>query len=193
MSLSDAHIAGRLTATVYPVSFLDQVPLTQMSVTEPPGRTHMYYTGEPEFEFGDGLSYTSFTATLEAPEVVGGRLPSLSTEDASEHRLALRLRNSGSRAGAVKVLAMWRPVGDHLAPLRQKLVGFDGVHLAPAQEGELYFVLSSEHFAVADEDGRRIVYPGEYEVFFKGVGPTSTPVARLSLVGSQRLVEDAAL
>ena len=31
-----------------------------MSLTVPPGRTHMYYTGEPEFAFGDGLSYSTF-------------------------------------------------------------------------------------------------------------------------------------
>ena len=31
-----------------------QNPLTQMSVTAPPGRTHLYYSGTPEFSFGAG-------------------------------------------------------------------------------------------------------------------------------------------
>lgn len=37
-----------------------------------PGRTHRFYTGEPVFKFGDGLSFTAFERTLAwaAPAVV---------------------------------------------------------------------------------------------------------------------------
>ena len=45
---------------MYPPDFVNQLPLNDMSVRTPPGRTHMYYTGEPEFAFGDGLSYSTF-------------------------------------------------------------------------------------------------------------------------------------
>lgn len=31
-----------------------------MGLTVPPGRTHMFYTGTPEFAFGAGLSYTEW-------------------------------------------------------------------------------------------------------------------------------------
>ena len=51
---------GKLAVTMYPPEFVEQIPLTEMSLTVPPGRTHMYYTGEPEFAFGDGLSYSTF-------------------------------------------------------------------------------------------------------------------------------------
>ena len=37
----DYNPSGRLPMTMYPASFAEQVPLTQMSVTEAPGRTHM--------------------------------------------------------------------------------------------------------------------------------------------------------
>jgi hypothetical protein len=47
--------SGKLAITVYPAEFVDQVPLTQMSVTQPPGRTYMYYNGSTEFTFGDGM------------------------------------------------------------------------------------------------------------------------------------------
>jgi hypothetical protein len=35
---------------------VDQIPIEEFSLTVPPGRTHMYYTGVPEFQFGDGMS-----------------------------------------------------------------------------------------------------------------------------------------
>ena len=45
---------------MYPPEYLFQNPLTQMSVTAPPGRTHLYYSGSPEFAFGSGLSYSTW-------------------------------------------------------------------------------------------------------------------------------------
>ena len=32
-----------------------------MGMRSPPGRTYKFYTGTPVFQFGDGLSYTTFT------------------------------------------------------------------------------------------------------------------------------------
>lgn len=166
-----------------------------MSVTEAPGRTHMYYTGAPEFEFGDGLSYTTFECFLDAPTLTAdNRLPTLGTDAGARHTLQLRVRNTGDRGGVVRVLAMWRPVGDHLAPLRQKLVGFDGIHLEPGAEETLVFTLTSDHFAVANEHGRRIVSAGEYEVFFKGVQPgPGAASTRLTVTGPERLLDDTAM
>eukprot|EP01047_Picozoa_sp_COSAG01_P050793 COSAG01_NODE_5171_length_4436_cov_4.031128_4_plen_83_part_00 len=34
--------SGKLAVTMYPPSFVDEIPLTEMSLTAPPGRTHMY-------------------------------------------------------------------------------------------------------------------------------------------------------
>lgn len=42
------HARASVRADMY------QNPLTQMSVTAPPGRTHLYYSGTPEFSFGAG-------------------------------------------------------------------------------------------------------------------------------------------
>lgn len=35
-------------------------------MTAPPGRTYKYYQGEPLFEFGHGLSYSSFSYECQA-------------------------------------------------------------------------------------------------------------------------------
>jgi len=34
--------SGKLAATMYPPSYVSEIPLTEMSLTAPPGRTHMY-------------------------------------------------------------------------------------------------------------------------------------------------------
>ena len=54
---------GRLPITYYPASYVDQVPESDMQMrpsTTNPGRTYKFYTGKPVYEFGSGLSYTTF-------------------------------------------------------------------------------------------------------------------------------------
>jgi beta-D-xylosidase 4 len=56
--------AGRLPITQYPADYVDQVPITDMSLrpgTGNPGRTYKWYNQTPVVEFGTGLHYTNFT------------------------------------------------------------------------------------------------------------------------------------
>jgi hypothetical protein len=121
-----------------------------MSLTVPPGRTHMYYTGSPEFKFGDGLSvretylvltthwfartedwvflcvqYTSFELGWHHSSNISSSnmaAVSLSTTVGSKAQFQVNVANVGERHGRVTVLAMWRPVGHH-SHLQQKLFG----------------------------------------------------------------------
>ncbi|KAF7312125.1 putative exo-1,4-beta-xylosidase bxlB [Mycena indigotica] len=55
--------AGRLPTTQYPANYVDQVPMTDMTLrpsNSNPGRTYKWYTGTPTYEFGTGLGYTTF-------------------------------------------------------------------------------------------------------------------------------------
>jgi hypothetical protein len=131
-----------------------------------------------------------FSSSVVSPALSSDdRLSALSTADGAQHRISLEVRNTGSRSGVVTVLAMWRPTGGMLSPLRQKLFAFDGVHLEPGANHTLAFTLTSEHLAVADETGQRTVHAGEYEVFFRGVHEGPTKPLRLLVVGPDRQVE----
>ena len=45
----------------YPVDYVNQVAYDNMTMRVSPGRTYKFYTGKPVFEFGTGLSYTTFS------------------------------------------------------------------------------------------------------------------------------------
>jgi beta-D-xylosidase 4 len=55
--------AGRLPVTFYPASYVDAVSMLDMQMrpsSTNPGGTYKFYTGQPVYEFGYGLSYTTF-------------------------------------------------------------------------------------------------------------------------------------
>ena len=54
---------GRLPVTYYPASYIDNLSMFDMQMRPSPtnpGRTYKFYTGQPVYEFGHGLSYTTF-------------------------------------------------------------------------------------------------------------------------------------
>lgn len=172
---------GRLAVTMYPLGFVDQVPLTQMSVTQSPGRTHLYYTGQPEFAFGDGMSFTEWELSWDQSPPVELHLTEISAS------FTVAVRNIGDRSGGITILAFWRPVGQHLGPLRQRLFDFDGVHLTTGGRTTLRFDLPMEMLAVANEDGDRVLNPGTYEIFFKGAGDLL--VTPITIIGTRMVIE----
>ncbi len=167
--------SGKLAATMYPPEYVNQIPLTEMGLTVSPGRTHMFYKGTPEFEFGFGLSYTSWRVEwVDAEEALPIRW-SLSANDIKRSRVRARVHNTGTRSGRQTLLLFVRPKtleaaatrDPHMASLARKLVGYrgTGVHLAPGESHELEFEISPEMLRVAQAADSSSIYKGEYEMF----------------------------
>ena len=170
---------GKLAATMYPPDYVNQIPLTEMGLTVPPGRTHMFYSGTPEFAFGSGLSYTKWGVqwgedVSGAKDDSGAMVWSLSEEKTlNERKITVHLTNAGdTHAGQQTVLLFWRPT-NHSHPaltsyVRQKLVGYQGTPnaLRPGQSAALQFKVSPAvlgmHIGGSDEAE---IYAGEYELF----------------------------
>lgn len=60
---------GRLPMTWYPQEYVEQVPMTDMtmranSTRNYPGRTYRFYTGKTIYPFGHGLSFTTFSKLI---------------------------------------------------------------------------------------------------------------------------------
>merc|ERR1712178_646793 len=119
----DYNPSGKLPVTMYPPEYMFQNPLTQMSVTAPPGRTHLYYSGTPEFAFGTGLSYSKWDL-----EVTDGEKNKELTAGRGSTSFSVKLTNKGPLAGQQRILAFVRPTSKnaHKHAPRQRLWGYVG-------------------------------------------------------------------
>ncbi|PON90552.1 Glycoside hydrolase [Trema orientale] len=80
----DYNPGGRSPFTWYPKDYADQVPMTDMNMRANvsnnfPGRTYRFYNGKSIYEFGHGLSYSTFSKfIISAPSTVLIKLNSTS-------------------------------------------------------------------------------------------------------------------
>ncbi len=119
----------------------------------------------PLYEFGHGLSYTTF-------RISGARL-SGTTMDARRGRVTVsaQVTNTGSRAGdEVAQLYINDPVASISQPVR-RLRGFERVTLKPGQTKKVAWTLDRHDVGFYDNRGRFVVENGRVNVF---VGNTSS-------------------
>ncbi|HEY6583783.1 MAG TPA: glycoside hydrolase family 3 C-terminal domain-containing protein, partial [Gaiellaceae bacterium] len=113
---------------------------------------------QPLFEFGYGLSYTTFSITN----------LQLSSSGVSRHghvNASVTVTNTGTRAGDdVVQLYIHDPVASISQPVR-RLRGFERVTLTPGQSRTVTFTLDRSDFGFYDNRGRFVVEPGEIDVF----------------------------
>jgi beta-glucosidase len=153
-----------------PVSFpqrLGQVPIYYNH--EPTGRpcdvTQKYNsryrdlpTCAPLYEFGYGLSYTSF-------EVSNLQLSSSRVSRHGSVRASVDVRNTGAREGdEVVQLYIHDPVASISQPVR-RLRGFERVTLKPGEKRTVTFTLDASDFGFYDNRGRFVVEPGRIDVY----------------------------
>ena len=167
----DASPAGRMPVTT--VRSLDDLPPhTDSIMSTPPGRTHLYFTGEPLIPFGFGLSYANFTyAGLSVTP------PTLGPSDAS-FTVAATLAHAGGPPADEVVQLYGRfeapSVGLASVPLLQ-LLGFARVRgVAPGSQQPVSFTVSRETLRLMDPAGTMRVQPGKWTLWLGG-GPPSAP------------------
>ena len=198
--------SGKLTTTIYPASYANGEPLggtpwmdaslrphvSALGISE--GRTHMFYTGEPLFKFGFGLSFTSFTLALVEGGVAALPTAEVPLADAAEVLPSLswrvRVMNTGTVSGKETVQAYWSPPHEVDADLRQQLFAFESVLLAPGASAVLVLRLPADASKVATvtETGDRKFLPGLYGVAFtRGHGTNASAAVRIVGEGSVTL------
>ena len=159
----DYNPAGRLPVTFYK-SAAQLPPFGSYSMN---GRTYRYFTEQPLYPFGYGLSFSSFNYSDAkiAPDQVGAG-PAVT---ASVH-----VTNSSPVAGDEVVELYLSHPGIDGAPIRS-LAGFQRIHLAASASRTVSFTLHDRDLSTVDDKGLRSVVPGSVEVWIGGGQPISGP------------------
>ncbi len=169
----DYNPAGRLPVTFYKSA--DQLPA--FSDYSMKGKTYRFFTGEPLFRFGDGLSYTTFGyRDLSVPK---------QAKTGDDVKVSVTVQNTGARAGEEVVELYLKGSGE--GPIRS-LEGFRRVALRAKETKTVEFTLRARQFARVSADGSKIVEPGAFEIFVGGK-QTGTSGARLQMEGAAQKVD----
>ncbi len=163
----DANPGGRLPVTFYRAD--EKLPAFDDYAMR--GRTYRYFAGKPLYAFGYGLSYTRFAYS-------GLRLDRDHVGANDTLQVALKVRNSGQRAGDEVVQLYLRPVAPRRERAMRELRGFQRITLQPGEERDVSFVVTpAKDLRIYDDALRKYaVDPGAYEV---EVGASSADI-RLS-------------
>ena len=128
----------------------------------------------PQFEFGDGLSYTSFTTS-------GLRLSEAEIGTDGEVGVKVTVTNTGHRAGRDAVLLFTRQHYASLTPAVRRFRHASAVDLEPGASKTVRFTLTPDDLAFVGSDGRPVVEPGVFSVMvgdqeatFTVTGPART-------------------
>ncbi len=112
----------------------------------------------PQFEYGFGLSYTTF-------DITGLTLSSKRMSRRGSIRVTATVTNTGTLTGdEVVQLYIHDPVASIVQPVR-RLRGFQRVTLKPKQSLPVHFELTPADVGFFDNDAQFVVEPGQIDVF----------------------------
>ncbi len=158
----DYNPSGKLPVTFYKNS--SQLP--DFEDYSMKNRTYRYFTGEPQFPFGHGLSYTTFAygdATIDRQSI----------KYDEEFTLNVPLQNTGKRQGEEVVQVYIKRNADTDGP-QKTLRNFRKVSLDAKQSMDVKIQLPYSSFEVFDPQTNTMrVLPGEYTVFYGGTSASA--------------------
>jgi beta-glucosidase len=116
----------------------------------------------PQFNFGDGLSYTTFTYS-------DLRLGKQTIAAGDELPVSVVVKNAGGRAGKEAVLVYVSDLVASMSPPGKRLRRFAKVSLEPGESRTVSFKLRREDLSFIGADNKPVVEPGEFEVRIGGL------------------------
>ncbi len=166
----DVNPSGKLTvslprSTGHIPTFYNQKPsfaATNHGMGDPDRRGYVLSPASPLFEFGHGLSYTTYEYSdlKVSPKKIGpgGRV-----------NVSVRVANTGKRAGAEVVQLYVNDVYSTVETSVKVLRGFEKAWLEPGTSKVVRFELGPKDIRLLDENMKWVVEPGEFEVIVGGL------------------------
>jgi beta-glucosidase len=116
---------------------------------------------KPQFDFGSGLSYSSY----EYGDFTFSK-NKLSSNDSLV--LKIKVRNTGKVAGKEVVQVYYRDMVASITPSLKKLLDFKKIELAPAESKEVEFVVHKTDLSFINKNLQRVTEKGEFEISING-------------------------
>jgi len=116
----------------------------------------------PQFEFGSGLSYTTF----------GYSNLQVSPQNVSRNgdvKVSVTVTNNGKRAGKETAILYVRDVVASLSPPGKRVRRFAKIALEPGQSRTLNFTRRSEDLSFIGANNKPVLEPGDFEVMIGGL------------------------
>ena len=178
----DYNPGGRLPHTQYPASYLDNFSMFDMNMrpnasTNNTGRTYRFYTGEPVYSFGEGMSYTTFSYTAKTAKASVEAVSvqqmcdkanlqkgfSVTDDDQEMSTVTVDVKNTGSVDGDATVLIFAIPPQSTGAP-KKFLVGFERVTLMAGATQSITFPLYYTAFSLVNTAGMHEPVVGGWKI-----------------------------
>jgi len=147
--------SGRLPVSV--ARHVGQQPVYYNQIRGQHGHRYADLTQEPQFVFGEGLSYTTIEyadLTVATPEVTA----------AGTVRASVRLTNTGARPAYETVQAYVSDLVTSVTWAEQELKAYRQVHVPPGASVTVRIDVPAADCTLVTADGRRVVEPGDFEL-----------------------------
>ncbi len=167
----DYNPGGRLPVTFY--KSVDDLPgFADYNMKD---RTYRYFEGEPLYPFGYGLSYTTFEYhNLKINETV---------KSGENVIVSVDVKNTGNREGDEVIQLYLSNLSASVPVPILALKGFKRIHLNPGETRTVTFTVTPEAFSVIDEQNKRVIKPGIFELSVGGGQPKAgTGVKELGIL-----------
>jgi len=131
------------------------------------GRTYRYFKSEPLYPFGFGLSYTRFVYDKL-------KVSRKSIKAGESLQVNVDVQNSGNRDGDEVVQVYITDLAASVPVPIRSLTGIQRVFLKAGEKKSLRFQLVPRQMTVIDNDGKRVIEPGDFTVSVGGKQPGFT-------------------
>jgi beta-glucosidase len=121
----------------------------------------------PQFNFGHGLSYTSF-------QYSDLKLDKSSIPMNGDVNVSFKVTNTGQRSGKETAILYLRDEVASLAPAGKRVKRFAKISLDPGQSKTLTFKLSSADFSFIGSNNKPVIEPGDFKVMVGSLSETFT-------------------